>query len=406
MSYEAVSVEQDDDARPYPTADARLQAARLSTAMDYEGDIARSLGFVGDFCRELGRSLRAHSLLFAIVLAHAAVAFTVPPLFGFELEFSPTFVNTILLQLTAGFIVVGLCLYALHVMVVVRPRELVRYLAHDLKTRIITAERIAFALPVLIILPLMISSSSFLKIAIPAIVPFSWDPAFADWDRLLHGGQQPWQWLQPLLGTPIATTIVNSVYHLWIFVLYGILLWQMMSVARPRLRMRFLITSALLWALIGNLAAILLSSAGPVYFGRVTGLPDPFAPLMEYLRAANEILPVPALAVQDMLWQSYVSRGVEIGRGISAMPSMHLATSFSFVLLGFAVQRWFGILLAGFAAFILIGSVHLGWHYAIDGYVAIVLTWIIWRFVGWLLDRPAVEGLIGIAADGYPVKPS
>jgi PAP2 superfamily len=299
------------------------------------------------------------------------------------------------LALTGGFIVVGICLYSFYVMVVIRPRELVRHLVYDFKYRIFTVERFAVALPVLLILPLMISSYSYLKIAIPAIVPFSWDPLFVDWDKALHGGYHPWQILQPLLGHPYMTSAINGIYHLWIFVLYGILLWQMMSLARPKLRMQFLVTSALLWAIVGNLAAIALSSVGPVYFGRITGLPDPFAPLMDYLHATSEIVPVPALAVQDMLWNSFVSRGVEVGRGISAMPSMHLATSFSFVMLGFAIRRWVGVLLSVFTALILIGSVHLGWHYAIDGYVAIAMTWIIWRSVGWLLDRPVVQWLCG-----------
>ncbi|MGH6931548.1 MAG: phosphatase PAP2 family protein [Dongiaceae bacterium] len=401
MSTESLTVGETEEIRPYPTHSARLQVARITTAFDFDGDASMAEGFARDLVHELSRSLRSHSLLIAIILAHAAVAFTIPPLFGVTQEFSPSLFNPILLALTAGFITVGLCLYALYVMVAIRPRELVRHLAHDLKHRIFTAERFAVTLPVLVILPLMISSYSFLKVAIPAFAPFSWDPAFADLDRALHGGYHPWELLQPLLGHPYVTAAINGVYHLWIFVLYGILLWQMMSTARPKLRMQFLITSALLWALVGNLAAILLSSAGPVYFGRITGLPDPFAPLMAYLHATNEMVPVPALAVQDMLWQSYASHGVEIGRGISAMPSMHLATSLSFVLLGFAVHRWFGILLAAFAALMLIGSVHLGWHYAIDGYVAIAMTWLIWRPVGWLLDRPAVDRLTG----GYLTTP-
>lgn len=395
MSIETLAIEETGEIRPYPTETARLQAARVTTAFDFDGDASTDDGLTRRIAREMARSLRAHSLLIAIVLVHAAVALMVPSLFGFTLQFSPTFINTVLLALTAGFIVVGLCLYALYVMVVIRPRELVRHLAHDLRYRIFTIERFAVALPVLVILPLMISSYSFLKIAIPAIAPFSWDPAFADWDKAMHGGYDPWQLLQPLLGHPYVTSAINSIYHLWFFVLYGILLWQMMTLARPRLRMQFLITSALLWAIIGNLAAILFSSVGPVYFGRITGLPDPFAPLMDYLHATNGFVPVPALAVQDVLWESYVNRGVEVGRGISAMPSMHLATSFSFVMLGLAVRRWLGILLGVFTAFILIGSVHLGWHYAIDGYVAIAMTWIIWRVVGWLLDRPAVHWLCG-----------
>jgi membrane-associated phospholipid phosphatase len=118
---------------------------------------------------------------------------------------------------------------------------------------------------------------------------------------------------------------------------------------------------------------------------------------MAYLHQANEVVPVMALQVQDMLWQAYAGSSTDIGAGISAMPSLHVATAFSYVLLGFDVRRWLGILFAGFAAFIMIGSVHLGWHYAIDGYVGILCTVLIWFAVGWLLDRPAVARLLHAA---------
>jgi hypothetical protein len=42
----------------------------------------------------------------------------------------------------------------------------------------------------------------------------------------------------------------------------------------------------------------------------------------------------------------------------------------------------------------MIGSVHLGWHYALDGYVGAACALVIWFAVGWLLDRPAVARLL------------
>jgi membrane-associated phospholipid phosphatase len=120
---------------------------------------------------------------------------------------------------------------------------------------------------------------------------------------------------------------------------------------------------------------------------------------MAYLHKANDVVPVMALQVQDMLWQAYVgTSGMDIGEGISAMPSLHVATAVSYALVGFAVRRWLGILLAGFAAFIMIGSVHLGWHYAIDGYTGLLCTLAIWFAVGWALDRPAVARLLHTAS--------
>jgi hypothetical protein len=243
-------------------------------------------------------------------------------------------------------------------------------------------------------IPVAMSSFTWLKVLIPIVNPFDWDSRFAEWDRALHGGLHPWQLLQPLLGVPIITSTVTFLYHLWIFVLCGVVLWQTLSTGNQRRRMQYLVTLVLLWIVVGNLAATVFASAGPVYFGRVTGLDDPFAPLMEYLRYADRMTGVMALEVQELLWQSYLHQGAEIGRGISAMPSMHLASSFSFVLIGFATSRRLGILFGAFCFVILVGSVHLGWHYAIDGYVAIAFTWIIWIMVGWLLDRSAVAAML------------
>ena len=46
-----------------------------------------------------------------------------------------------------------------------------------------------------------------------------------------------------------------------------------------------------------------------------------------------------------------------------------------------------GWLVAAYALVIQIGSVHLGWHYAIDGYVGAALALSIWLVAGALLRR-------------------
>ena len=177
--------------------------------------------------------------------------------------------------------------------------------------------------------------------------------------------------------------------------LYGLVVWQAFTLRDPRLRMQFLITFVASWVLLGSLAATWLSSAGPCYYAQVTGLPDPFAPLMAYLAQANEVAPIWALGVQEMLWERYQTGSLELGSGISAMPSMHVASALLFFLLGRRVHRGLGLGLGVFLALILVGSVHLGWHYAIDGYLAMLGTWLIWRLVGRLLaaDRSLVQRL-------------
>ncbi len=70
------------------------------------------------------------------------------------------------------------------------------------------------------------------------------------------------------------------------------------------------------------------------------------------------------------------------------MPSMHIGTSVLFMLLGFASgKRWVGIIFAIFLALVFLGSIMLGWHYAIDAYegaaVAVFGWWAAGRLVAW-----------------------
>jgi hypothetical protein len=153
------------------------------------------------------------------------------------------------------------------------------------------------------------------------------------------------------------------------------------------LRLQFLYSFVLCWILLGTVCAIVFSSAGPCYFGRVTGGEDRFAPLMAYLRDVAEQYSLIALMAQDYLWHGYRHSGLDLFDGISAMPSMHVSMAMLFALLGWRVSRRLGALLTIFAAVIFVGSIELGWHYGLDGYVAALGTKLIWDITGWVLSR-------------------
>jgi hypothetical protein len=51
------------------------------------------------------------------------------------------------------------------------------------------------------------------------------------------------------------------------------------------------------------------------------------------------------------------------------------------------VSRPLGAVFAFYAALIWIGSVHLGWHYGLDGLVAAGVTYGIWVVCGRIADR-------------------
>jgi hypothetical protein len=79
---------------------------------------------------------------------------------------------------------------------------------------------------------------------------------------------------------------------------------------------------------------------------------------------------------------------------------MHIASSWVIARLAWDLGRRARICGCLFLAFIFVGSIHLGWHYAVDGYMAVAMAWALWRSVGWLLDRPAVQAFLWPARIG------
>ena len=333
------------------------------------------------------RVLTAHRWFIVLVLLYAIAGMVTTAVYDLPDNMSLSLYSLVNLELMLGFAGAWLLCYPIYVMVVHRPARLTRFLIDDFRTNYLTVDRLVGALVVAVFLPTFLSVFTGFKTMIGMIHPYAWDVTFAAWDRWLHFGWHPWQLLHPLLASPWITSAINIVYNCWLVVLYLVLFWQAFTTRHPRLRMQFFLTFVVTWAVLGTLMATLLSSGGPVYYGRLTGLADPFAPLLDYLRAANDVGVVWALKVQDSLWESYVTGVYDVGRGISAMPSVHVATAVLFALLAWRIDRWLGIGFTVFAAVIMIGSVHLAWHYAIDGYVSAVLTLVVWRLCGWWVAR-------------------
>ena len=73
---------------------------------------------------------------------------------------------------------------------------------------------------------------------------------------------------------------------------------------------------------------------------------------------SSEVSPVWALEVHDRLWSAYVADSDQLGKGISAMPSIHVATSVLFALTAWRVSRVLGAVLWGYAAVVMIRRMH------------------------------------------------
>jgi hypothetical protein len=225
------------------------------------------------------------------------------------------------------------------------------------------------------------------KKALPRVMAFGWDVEFMQLDRVLHFGRHPWEWLQPLLGKPHITGLIDAFYYLW-FPIKTFWLAGFLWVRNRQLRTQFYIAYLLAWIVLGTVMAYLFSSAGPCYFQRVTGAEDPYAPLMQYLYTIHATSGMLAVDVQELLWMDYQFQSTPLlMKGISAMPSLHVALPVLYAIAGWRINRTLGKAFSIYAVIILIGSIHLGWHYAIDGYVAALAIPVIWWVSGVVARR-------------------
>jgi hypothetical protein len=94
-----------------------------------------------------------------------------------------------------------------------------------------------------------------------------------------------------------------------------------------------------------------------------------------------------------MLLETHLGKKIMFAGGISAMPSLHVALAVLFACAGFACHRAAGWAMTAFAFVIWFGSVHLGWHYAVDGLIGGALAVVLWKVAGIWSARLAGAGL-------------
>ncbi|MFL6844163.1 MAG: phosphatase PAP2 family protein [Allosphingosinicella sp.] len=261
----------------------------------------------------------------------------------------------------------------------------------------------AAALAPLVLMPMLFTGFGVFKMLIPVHAPFAWDDSFAAADRLIFLGRQPWTLTHAVFGVE-ATIVLDRIYTAWVmFLSFAITGFALFA---PRYdRARFFLAFTAAWLILGIAGAYLGSSAGPCYTGLIgaSSAPD-FAPLLARLNAYEAMPGVDLGAVgwQQVLWDAHVNRHYGFGMGISAMPSLHNAISMLYALAFFRFGRAAGIGASIFAFVIFLGSIHLGWHYAVDGIIAATAMVGLWWAAGFYLERSGYAAAVARDRDLEP----
>lgn len=223
-----------------------------------------------------------------------------------------------------------------------------------------------------LLMALMIFQGSFtsLKNMLPILADgFRYDTLHAEIDRYIHFGYDPWRLLYPLAGHPIVLAILEWNYSvLWFVICFASLFFVATSAWADGIRTRYMLMFMFVWVFCGNVLAGLFLSAGPAFYGEVTGDHSRFADQLAFLADGQ------ARSFQLYLWRIYENGSAGFGSGISAFPSVHvglITMNALFLSDRFPKLAW---LAAAYTMLIVVSSVYLGWHYAIDGYVSVVVV--------------------------------
>lgn len=211
-----------------------------------------------------------------------------------------------------------------------------------------------------------------LKDAIPDLVPFYADPFLAEIDRWLTGGVDAWRVAHRILPDLIVSDVTLVYFQLWALPAFGLPLLVAATDGDAERKRRYLWLYALSWIVIGNILALLGSSAGPAFYDRLLHT-TAFAGLQDSMRASG-LAQSPVGITQSALWQRYLSEGFDFGLSISAFPSMHVAATSVATL--YIWERWPGLRLpaAAYLVTIFLLSIYTGFHYATDGITSVLVV--------------------------------
>lgn len=228
---------------------------------------------------------------------------------------------------------------------------------------------------------LMAYAYFWLKVSIPLINHRLWDAELWQLDAWLHLGVSPSIFVTQLFEGTFLVPLLDRWYGLWIG---SVILTLSFFCASPRERVRspFMLSCVLLWTL-GAWIYMALPALGPIYV-----FPEVWNDLRGTMPGAE--------GGQLALWQNYQTmlggrtgpiRQFNPTRGIAALPSLHVAAHGLFAMWSWRHARPLFVPFLLATLFTFLGSILTGWHYAVDGYLGLLVAYLAYRTSLWVEER-------------------
>ncbi len=326
--------------------------------------------YFGRLKKTLCLSLRRDTFLYVFIACYFLFGFIYLNLVGQAQESHFFIYFSVLLPLFLVFFTPFIALYS--VLVIQRRAPTRQRLAFKAIVNPNNMTRYICGLTFLTAYCLFIGMFTGVKSSLGNIFGFQHDIYQADIDKFLFFGVDAWRvlftpihstWLQPIIEFNY-----NAIWHLQTYLVLYLVATAYQS---RQFRKRYLLSFMLVWVVVGNIAAGIFISAGPAFYGNLTGDELRFG---EQLQMLSTFKASSAIHFQDYLWTSYVTNSPGFGTGISAFPSVHVSLSILNVFFAFEFSRRLGFVALVYAVIIWISSVYLAWHYFIDGLFGAVLV--------------------------------
>ncbi len=226
------------------------------------------------------------------------------------------------------------------------------------------------------------------KSLIAYVHPFAWDDVFIALDRKLHFGTLPNEFVVPIVEKFQLGGLLDIAYFFWFAVMYAGLAYNLFWDNDRKRRLRFMWVFMFSWILLGSLMGVIFSAAGPVFYHDFfPNTADPYKDFVAYIDAHGPT-EFPIAYHSRFLLLGWTTNGKMVNpNAVAAFPSLHLAIAWLMVLYGWNIRRGLGIAAVVFAVLIYFSTILFGYHYAIDGYVSVILVSLLWWLMGKYLNR-------------------